>query len=252
MSLHYGFDSLPHFRRPAATVGSYDGVHAGHGALLRAVREEAERRGGESIVLSFDPHPRVTLGRAEGLQLLTTVEEKALLLERAGIDHLVVIPVDEAFSRLTPDVFVRDLLIGRLGIEALVVGYDHRFGHDQRGDTGCLDRLHTETGLHVVRIAEYASESGGKVSSTVLRNLIGRGDLRGAARLLGHPYLLIGEACGREIRIAEPLKLLPPPGRYRATAGECAAPLELTVGTDGRLMSNRDLPSGRIVIAFES
>ena len=83
MSLHYGFDSLPHFRRPAATVGSYDGVHAGHGALLRAVREEAERRGGESIVLSFDPHPRVTLGRAEGLQLLTTVEEKALLLERA-------------------------------------------------------------------------------------------------------------------------------------------------------------------------
>ena len=92
MSLHYGFDSLPHFRRPAATVGSYDGVHAGHGALLRAVREEAERRGGESIVLSFDPHPRVTLGRAEGLQLLTTVEEKALLLERAGIDHLVVIP----------------------------------------------------------------------------------------------------------------------------------------------------------------
>ncbi len=104
----------------------------------------------------------------------------------------------------------------------------------------------------MVRIAEYASETGGKVSSTVLRNLIGQGDLRGAAHLLGHPYLLIGDVCGREIRIAEPLKLLPPPGRYRATAGECAAPLELTVGTDGRLMSNRDLPSGRIVIAFES
>lgn len=288
MKVHYGFDDLPHFRHPAATVGSYDGVHQGHRILLARTVREACAAGGESIVLTFEPHPRVTLGCAEGLRLLTTTQEKALLLEREGVDHLVVVPFDAAFSHLVPDRFVRDYLIGRVGVETLVVGYNHHFGYGKEGDYAYLDRLRAEYGFRVVREAEYAD--AGKVSSTVLRGLVERGEMARAARLLGHSYLLIGQADGREVRVAEPLKLLPPPGRYLVTIGgrvsRCAkeadredpAPstdclrerkkvsatgsaepaeinegkAELTVRADGTLLLDRSLRAGIVVLSFES
>ena len=98
MRVFYGFDALPHFVRPTVTVGSYDGVHSGHLALLRTVARRARAQGGESVVLTFEPHPRVTLGRADGLRLLTSLEEKIYLLGQQGIDNLIVIPFDKAFS----------------------------------------------------------------------------------------------------------------------------------------------------------
>ena len=105
MRVFYGFDALPHFVRPTVTVGSYDGVHSGHLALLRTVAGRARAQGGESVVLTFEPHPRVTLGRADGLRLLTSLEEKIYLLGQQGIDNLIVIPFDKAFSALAPDNF---------------------------------------------------------------------------------------------------------------------------------------------------
>ena len=95
MRVFYGFDALPHFVRPTVTVGSYDGVHSGHLALLRTVAGRARAQGGESVVLTFEPHPRVTLGRADGLRLLTSLEEKIYLLGQQGIDNLIVIPFDK-------------------------------------------------------------------------------------------------------------------------------------------------------------
>mgnify|MGYP001309403217 FL=1 len=115
MRVFYGFDALPHFVRPTVTVGSYDGVHSGHLALLRTVAGRARAQGGESVVLTFEPHPRVTLGRADGLRLLTSLEEKIYLLGQQGIDNLIVIPFDKAFSALAPDTFIRDYLVGRIG-----------------------------------------------------------------------------------------------------------------------------------------
>lgn len=235
MRIFHGFDALPAFRRPAATVGSFDGVHGGHKSLIGRVVAEARAQDGESIVLTFDPHPRVTLGSAEGLGLLTSSEEKAWLLEREGIDNLIIIPFDRAFSRLEPDAFIRDYLIGMVGAETLVVGYNHRFGYGKEGDYDFLNRLHRECGFRVVRVAEYNADAE-KVSSTVLRGLIERGELEHAARIMSHPYILIGEAKEGMVRVAEPLKLLPPPGVYPVYANGREALLTIDAGGCMRIL----------------
>ena len=181
MRVFHGFDSLPHFIRPVVTVGSYDGVHLGHRALIDRLVAEARTSGGESIVLTFEPHPRITLGRAEGLLLLTTLDEKVRLLETLGVDNVIVIPFDRTFSALSGEEFVREYLLRRLGARTLVVGYDHRFGHDRIGRDAIAG-----LGLRVVRVDEC--EVGGEhVSSPVIRRLIAEGRLAEAERLLGHP-----------------------------------------------------------------
>lgn len=174
MRVFYGFDALPHFVRPTVTVGSYDGVHSGHLALLRTVAGRARAQGGESVVLTFEPHPRVTLGRADGLRLLTSLEEKIYLLGQQGIDNLIVIPFDKAFSALAPDTFIRDYLVGRIGAETLVVGFNHRFGRDKQGS---YDYLGSHGfGLEVVEVGECDVDAE-KVSSTVIRRLVAQGDM---------------------------------------------------------------------------
>ena len=174
MRVFYGFDALPHFVRPTVTVGSYDGVHSGHLALLRTVAGRARAQGGESVVLTFEPHPRVTLGRADGLRLLTSLEEKIYLLGQQGIDNLIVIPFDKAFSALAPDTFIRDYLVGRIGAETLVVGFNHRFGRDKQGS---YDYLGSHGfGLEVVEVGECDVDAE-KVSSTVIRRLHSPADM---------------------------------------------------------------------------
>lgn len=181
MRIFHGFDSLPKFRHPAVTVGSYDGVHLGHKALIDSLKEEAYKNGGESIVMTFEPHPRITLQKAEGLQLLTSLEEKAELLSQMGVDNLIVIPFNEAFSRLSGREFIEQYLIRKVGAQTLVGGYNHRFGHD---------RLHCdsleEMGLKVVKVAACEVE-GIKVSSTIIRQLISENKMVEAEHLLGHP-----------------------------------------------------------------
>ena len=168
MRVFHGFENLPSFRSPAATVGSYDGVHSGHRVLLDRIRREAAAVGGESIVLTFAPHPRVTLGTQERLRLLTSLEEKIYLLDRFGIDNLIVIPFDRAFSRIPSESFVKDYLIGKVGVKNLVVGFNHRFGHDKEGDYRLLNGLHDEFGFRVTEI-EKQDVDAEKVSSTVIR-----------------------------------------------------------------------------------
>ena len=115
-----GFDALPRFVRPVVTVGSYDGVHLGHRALIDRLTAEARAVGGESVVLTFDPHPRITLGRGEGLRLLTTLDEKVALLRGLGVDNVIVIPFDRTFSALSGEEFARRYLIGKVGAATLV------------------------------------------------------------------------------------------------------------------------------------
>ena len=235
MRVFYGFDALPHFVRPTVTVGSYDGVHSGHLALLRTVAGRARAQGGESVVLTFEPHPRVTLGRADGLRLLTSLEEKIYLLGQQGIDNLIVIPFDKAFSALAPDTFIRDYLVGRIGAETLVVGFNHRFGRDKQGSYDYLE----------VGECDVDAE---KVSSTVIRRLVAQGDMARAARLLSHPYLVIGTAAAGRIRTDDPLKLLPPTGSYQVRIG--GRPARLTVDTSQNLIIRDGCPDGRAVLTF--
>ena len=182
MKVFQGFEDLPHFIRPAVTVGSFDGVHRGHRALIGRLVAEARAVGGESVVLTFEPHPRITLGRAEGLRLLTTFEEKVALLAELGVDNVIVIPFDRAFSALSGREFVERCLIGRVGAETLVAGYNHRFGHD---GVAC-DAPEVASRLRVERVGPCTVD-GMRVSSTAIRRLLDAGDRTTAEHLAGHP-----------------------------------------------------------------
>lgn len=211
MKVHYGFESLPTFRAPVVTVGSYDGVHCGHRAILSRINELAEKGGGESVVVTFAPHPRIVLGKADGLKLLNTLDEKITLLDEVGIDHLIVAPFTEEFSRLSSEEYVRNYLVEKIGVQTLVVGYNHHFGHNKNGDFRFLQSLQEECGFEVCEISRQQIDDE-KVSSTVVRGLIAEGDMAHAMRLLGRPYILI---VNLKEYVADPYKLLPPNGRYR-------------------------------------
>lgn len=213
MQIHYGFDDVSEIGAPVATVGSFDGVHGGHRALLDAVKRLAAQHEGRSVVLTFEPHPRIALGTDEGLALLTTVEEKALLLDRAGIDDMIVVPFDNRFSSQSHDEFIRNYMIDKLHIRGLVVGYNHRFGRGNEGNFETLAPLANRFGFTLHRVGQYTDDNG-KVSSTVIRRLIESGDMTKAARLLTHPYIIKGRVCNGRLTIADRYKLLPPPGSY--------------------------------------
>ena len=249
MRVFRGFDNLPQFRCGVATIGSFDGVHCGHRTLLNRVRSIAAEQGGESIVLTFDPHPRITLGKAEGLRLLSSIEEKLQLLEAEGIDNVIIIPFTLEFSQLSPTEFMRGLLVEKVGIKHLVVGYNHHFGHNKSGDFDFLTA--NGAGLQVVRVDQHRVESD-KVSSTVIRGVIDAGDMAQAARLLGHPYIIIGRiTADRAVQYPEPeYKQLPPAGEYpiRANGEDC----NLKINKDGSLQIKTSSlqPSETVTIEF--
>ncbi|MDR2885788.1 MAG: FAD synthetase family protein [Rikenellaceae bacterium] len=206
MRVFNGFDELTRFTRPVVTVGSYDGVHAGHRKLITDIVEMARRDGGESVVVTFWPHPRTVLGNmGEPVELLSTPGEKATLLAGLGVDNLIIAPFTKAFSCVAPDVFVRDYLVGRIGVSRLVVGFNHHFGRNHEGGFGDLKKLGAGYGFTVTQVPEQDVHEH-KVSSTVIRRLIRQGEMREAARFLGAPYIIMwppGEG-----------KLMPPPGNY--------------------------------------
>ena len=246
MLIHRNFDSLPPIRRPAATIGSYDGVHAGHRAILGRIVDIARERGGESVVVTFDPHPRSVVGSAP-VMLLNTLPEKLALLAGTGIDHAVVVDFTPEFSRLSMEEFVERDLVGRLHVDTLLVGYNHHLGRDKRGDFDSLSELGRRSGFDV-RMMPRQDVDAHKVSSTVIRQLVGEGKMARAARLLAHPYLVIGRALRNRIRVEDPLKLLPPPGEYDAHIN--GKPTRLTVDAAQELITRDILPEGRVVITF--
>jgi riboflavin kinase/FMN adenylyltransferase len=178
-------DRLPPLREPVVTVGSFDGVHRGHGFLLEILRERACEAGGESVVVTFGDHPRRVLGTGGDLRVLTPTDEKARLLEVAGIDNLVVMPFTEGISRLSAEEFVRDFLVARLGVRELVVGYNHKLGHDREGDPAVLSALGERYGFRVFCAPPFTDPAVGKISSTAIRDALSRGDIAAAERMLG-------------------------------------------------------------------
>ena len=182
---------------------------------------------------------------AVGNAKVHTVEHLMSACAGLGIDNLIVIPFDKAFSALAPDTFIRDYLVGRIGAETLVVGFNHRFGRDKQGS---YDYLGSHGfGLEVVEVGECDVDAE-KVSSTVIRRLVAQGDMARAARLLSHPYLVIGTAAAGRIRTDDPLKLLPPAGSYQVRIG--GRPARLTVDASQNLIIRDGCPDGRAVLTF--
>lgn len=224
MRVFRGFDNLPHFNKAVATMGSFDGLHGGHLELLRRVNKIANKKGGESIVLTFEPHPRYVLGTGEGLYLLSTLEEKLHLIERANIDNVIIIPFTLEFSRTSPDDFIKQN-IATIGIETLVVGYNHRFGHNKQGDYSFLE---SQGGRLEIYMVEQQQMQQSKVSSTIIRRTIESGDMGKATQLLTHPYIIIGNV-GHDGVVGglESEKLLPPEGIYEAQINQNAVEIEI-------------------------
>ena len=215
MTLHYGFDSLPKGLRTVVTVGSFDGVHSGHRQLLDHLLAMSGRLSAESVVVTFEPHPRIAMGRAEGMRLLTSVEERALLLGRYGVDRVVVAHFDERFRSQSYKEFVRGSLVERLGMVGMVVGYNHRLGRENEGNYDSLLPLSLELGFALQRVEQY-TDSGGKVSSTVVRRLLEEGSVERAREIMGHAYIIAGRLQDGRLHIEDEYKLLPADGEYDA------------------------------------
>lgn len=174
-----------------AALGNFDGVHLGHRAVVERAVEEARGRGTRAVAAFFDPHPRAVLKPGEAPRLLGTPEVRAELLLARGADETRIIPFDAALARKSPQEFVREVLVGDLGAEAVVVGENFRFGRKAAGNFGDLRRLMRELGGEAVAVPVLSL--GEELSSTRIRALISTGELREAARLLGRPYAVRGE-----------------------------------------------------------
>lgn len=215
MTIDYGFDNIPKNLRTVVTIGSFDGVHRGHRVLLSALKSMAKRLNAESVVVTFDPHPRIAMGRDEGMGLLTTIQERAYLLHKEGVDRMVVAHFDDTFRQQPYELFVRESLVAQLGMVGMVVGYNHRLGRGSEGNYATLQPLAAACGFEIEQVAQHLVE-GGKISSTVVRNIIASGDMREVERMLGEQYLIAGNAVDGIIEIADKHKLLPKSGVYDA------------------------------------
>lgn len=193
MQVHQQTDHLPVFRNAVVTIGTFDGVHKGHQLIIDQMKSEALAIGGETVIITFHPHPRKIIGSRSGkLFLLTTMAERTLLLEEAGIDHLVVIPFTEAFAELDPAVYIKDFLVKYFHPHTIIIGYDHRFGKDRRGDYHLMDELAPQYQYIVKEIDEKVLNEV-TVSSTRIREALSKGDIKTANDFLGYPYFFEGE-----------------------------------------------------------
>ena len=173
------------------TTGTFDGVHRGHQAIIRYLVERSRSVGGVPTVVTFDPHPREVLTGA-AVPLLTTLGERAALLESLGVERFVVLPFTRDLSLLEPEDYIREVLVGRVGMREIVIGYDHRFGRKARGNRALLESLAASLGFTVDVIPEQV-EGDVTVSSTEIRRLLAEeGDAARAAVLLGRPYRIMG------------------------------------------------------------
>jgi len=208
---------------PVATIGNFDGVHLGHREIFRRVKREAAVLGGVSLVITFVPHPIKMLGLRKEFRLINTYAEKELLLEASGVDYLLTIPFTAEFAAIGAEQFVRDILVGTIGIRKLIIGYDYAFGKDREGDVAMLRRLGDELGFAVEVLDPIAS--GGLVySSTAVRRMVAEGDVRGVVRLIGRHFSIGGTVVhGRQrgkglgfptANLRTDKELIPKPGVY--------------------------------------
>ena len=209
----------------ALTIGTFDGVHVGHKRILERLTNNAKKHGLQSAVLTFFPHPRMILQKDSDIKLLNTLEEKQEILEKMGVDYLIVHPFTKSFSRLTALEFVRDILVNRLNVKSIVIGYDHRFGRNRNANIKDLVGFGATYNFNVEEIPAQEVEEV-SVSSTKIRNALLQGDIVTANAYLGYPYLLSGtvvkgKGLGRKLgfptanlAIKESYKLIPKNGVY--------------------------------------
>jgi len=222
------YSSASKYNNPRAsvvTIGTFDGVHIGHKAILNRLITTAKKEGLDSVVLTFFPHPRMILQTDSSIKLINTIDERKDLMNKTGLDHLIIHPFTKAFSRLTALEFVRDILVHKLNIKKIVIGYDHRFGRNRNADIEDLKEFGSTYGFEVEEISAQELDDVA-VSSTKIRNALKAGDIQTANTYLGYPFMLSGtvvkgKEIGRTIKyptanleLSEDYKLIPKEGVY--------------------------------------
>lgn len=225
MRIHDGTIDL-HIANPVATIGSFDGVHKGHVQVIECLKKVARSLQGETVIISFEPHPREVLYPQEKRPgILTSLEEKSAILEKQGIEHLIILPFTRSLAELGYQEFVRDLLVEQMGIKGLVVGYDHRFGKNREGTFEKLKGLAAKYRFYIEQEEAY-EENRINISSTKIRTALELGDIALVNDFLGYAYPISGEVVhgdkiGRAIgfptanlQVDDERKLLPAAGVY--------------------------------------
>jgi len=222
------FNSITSFHneKPTiVTIGTFDGVHLGHQKIIAQITAAAIENQCDSLVLTFFPHPRMVLQEGTEMKQLNTIEEKTKLLERLGVDHLVIHPFDKTFSRMTAEEFVKEVLVDTFQLKKIIIGYDHRFGRNRTADINDLIAFGETYGFEVAQIsAEELNDVS--ISSTKIRTALNEGNITLANNFLGYAYSLTGEVVkgqqlGRtigyptaNISVREDYKLIPQNGVY--------------------------------------
>lgn len=261
--------------RSVVTIGTFDGVHIGHKAILKRLVETAKRENLDSAVLTFFPHPRMVLQQDSGIQLINTIEERTYLLEKTGLDHLIIHPFTRQFSRLTALEYVRDILVERLKVKKVIIGYDHRFG---RNRTANIENLKEFGKIYDFEIEEISAKEidDVAVSSTKIRRALNAGDVATANSYLGYDFMISGtvvkgRAIGRtldyptaNLELDNSYKLIPKNGVYIVKAqldhkevfGITSIGTNPTVGGDKKTIEthfldfNQDLYGKKITVEF--
>lgn len=191
MQVHRSIAQLPAFRNAVVTIGTFDGVHRGHQKIIDALKTEAKRVDGETIIITFHPHPRKIVRPQEHLLLINTLEEKIGLLEKAGIDHLVVVPFTTDFSELSADEYIENFLVENFKPSSIIIGYDHHFGKGRQGNYQLLEQKASQFGYHLVEIPQHVLNEI-TISSTKIRKAILASEIEVANQLLGYSFFFEG------------------------------------------------------------
>ncbi|MGB0931064.1 MAG: bifunctional riboflavin kinase/FAD synthetase [Chitinophagales bacterium] len=190
MRVFRNLNDLPNFQNAVITIGTYDGVHIGHQSILKRINDSARSIEGESILVTFHPHPRMIVNDKK-VSLLSTLEEKCDLLARYEVDNVVVVPFTRNFSQQSPQEYIEDFLVKNFQPKKIVIGYNHRFGKNRAGDIHLLREMRKSLNFEVEEISKQLVEDN-SVSSTEIRNALEKGEVKTAVNLLGHPYFLQG------------------------------------------------------------
>lgn len=230
MKVHYNIEQLPVFKNAVITIGTFDGVHQGHRQIIEKLKTEAKAVNGESVIITFHPHPRkVVSSTILGVRLINTLDEKIELLEQLGIDHLVVVPFTDAFANQPAEDYIKNFLIDKFHPHTVIIGYDHRFGKERKGDYLLLEKLADVYKYKIQEIPKHVLDEI-SISSTRIRESLLEGKIEVADKLLGYEFffsgvVVHGDKLGRKLgyptanlKVVDEEKITPGNGIYAVYA----------------------------------